>query len=111
MLAFLKADAPLCSFARKIDAVYTFEVKQYLKFVVYDVDGPGEKQEIGYFECSMGKLCGSKHGKIVDAQLQGDDEGKKLGLITIMAETVKGRKTDRLRLQMRGKEILNKVAT
>jgi hypothetical protein len=75
---------------------------------VYDVDGPGEKQEIGYFECSMGKLCGSKHGKIVDAQLQ-SEEGKEVGLITIMAETVKGRKTDKLRLQMCGKEILNKV--
>lgn len=75
---------------------------------MYDVDGPGEKQEIGYFKCSMGFACGSKHGKIVDAQLQ-SEEGKEVGFITIMAETVKGRKTDKLRLQMCGKDILNKV--
>eukprot|EP00802_Teleaulax_amphioxeia_P010842 Tamp_10872.p1 GENE.Tamp_10872~~Tamp_10872.p1 ORF type:complete len:554 (+),score=125.91 Tamp_10872:24-1664(+) len=96
------------TFALKIECRYTFEVKQYCKFVVYDVDGPDAKQVVGFYECSLAKIVGSRHSHLVDAQLTSDDEGKELGLISILAETVKGRKTDMLNLTLRGQNLANK---
>jgi len=40
------------SFETKIECVFTFEVKQYCKFVVYDVDGPDNMQV-----CAMTHMC------------------------------------------------------
>lgn len=94
-------------FETKIECRYTFEVKQYCKFVVYDVDGDN-LQQVGFYECRLGKIVGSLRSHLIDAQLKSEDEEKQLGFISVLAETVKGRKNDKLRLVLKGTKLLNK---
>ena len=101
-------------FSVKIECAYCFEARQFCKFVLYDVNSAGsvsmKKEEIGHFECKMSKIMTAPNCYLVDAPLQAAPAltGKKVGTISVLAEAVKGRRGETLKLKMSGKNMLNK---
>mmetsp|Transcript_25825 Transcript_25825/g.40429 ORF Transcript_25825/g.40429 Transcript_25825/m.40429 type:complete len:564 (-) Transcript_25825:61-1752(-) len=99
-------------FTTKIDCDYFFEKKQFLEFMVVDVDDPKKIDNkttdfIGKVHCKVAEILGSKK-QTMTRKLEGTKEGKNVGSISVFAEELKGRKTDVLKIQMKGNKLANK---
>eukprot|EP00286_Rhodomonas_abbreviata_P025468 CAMPEP_0181298138 /NCGR_PEP_ID=MMETSP1101-20121128/5623_1 /TAXON_ID=46948 /ORGANISM="Rhodomonas abbreviata, Strain Caron Lab Isolate" /LENGTH=539 /DNA_ID=CAMNT_0023403141 /DNA_START=99 /DNA_END=1718 /DNA_ORIENTATION=+ len=97
-------------FTTKIEMKYVFEIKQYLEFVIVDIDDPkdlAKSQQLGKLETTLSKIVSSRGGTLTE-NLTGSKEGGKYGTITVMAEELKGRATDLFLANMKGINLANK---
>eukprot|EP00286_Rhodomonas_abbreviata_P003608 CAMPEP_0181348054 /NCGR_PEP_ID=MMETSP1101-20121128/34203_1 /TAXON_ID=46948 /ORGANISM="Rhodomonas abbreviata, Strain Caron Lab Isolate" /LENGTH=607 /DNA_ID=CAMNT_0023460301 /DNA_START=157 /DNA_END=1980 /DNA_ORIENTATION=+ len=100
-------DNPNPTFATKVEVDYFFETRQQLQFVVVQ-GGQGTADppaELGRLQCTLSSIVGSRAGKLT-RKLEASPSGKKAkGRLTVLAEEVKGKRGDVLKLELKGLDL------